>query len=138
MTQPSDKLTEFSARWNDLRNAVLGRGVQLPAGVSQELADRVGNTYARWRKYLAQMPAPMALLPAQAIGDWIREYRALANEARAAGLRFRVYPPGGLSEEVATPAANGGGGGSGRLWVYAALIAVPLFLCAFSGGRRGR
>jgi hypothetical protein len=138
MTTPGDKLTEFSARWNDLRNAVLGRGTQLPAGVSPDLADRVGNTYARWRKYLAQMPAPMALLPTAAIADWVRQYRALVNEARAAGLRFRVYPEGGLAEELVSPKRRGGqeDGGGRRLAVYAALIALPLLLCVFSGRRR--
>lgn len=137
MTQPRDKLTEFSARWNDLRNAVIGRGVTPPPGVSQEFADRVGNVYLRWRKYLAQMPAPMALLPTQALADWVRQYRALADEAIAAGLRFRVLPVG-WTEQALTSSGESDNARKLRIAVYAALFSLPVLLIAFGGRRRRR
>lgn len=133
MTTPGDKLTEFSARWNDLRNAVIGRGVQPPPGVSAELAARVGNTYTRWRAYLAQMPAPMVLLPAQALADWLPQYRELVQEARAAGLRFRVLPRGWTDAVKRTA----GGGYTWKTWaVISAVFAVPVLCMLGSGGRR--
>jgi hypothetical protein len=136
MTQPADKLTEFSARWNDLRNAVIGRSAQRPANVPQDLYDRTSNTYARWRKYLAQMPAPMALLPTQALADWVVQYRELANEAQAHGLSFRVLPVGWTETMVTPAAADGGGVGWYTAALVAAAFALPLLF--FAGGGKGR
>ena len=141
MTQPGDKLSEFSARWNDLRNAVIGRGVTLPQGVSQDFADRVGNVYLRWRKYLAQMPAPMALLPTAALAEWVQQYRLLADEALAAGLRFRVLPVGWTEQAVTVVRRVNDASDNARrlrLAIYAAMFALPVVLLTFGGGRRRR
>lgn len=88
---------QLSNAWNELRNAALGRGVQLPAGMSSELADEVGDAYDRWRAWLSEQGA---LAEAQReitlIGDgreWADRYEALAEQVtRATGKRLPLAP----------------------------------------------
>jgi hypothetical protein len=95
-------LTELQTAWNELRNAALGRGVT-PL-VPQPLADRVGNTYERWRVWLANFP-PWKLqeilidpVTAPEPWAWLKQYRALSAEVTAAlkqrgNTAYKPMPP---------------------------------------------
>jgi hypothetical protein len=145
MTTPNDRLTEFSNAWNDLRNAVVGRGTEKPANVPQELYAKVSNTYDRWRTYLQSLPAVLQVFPLQPISDWVLEYRDLATEAQKAGLTFNVLPVSWLESVKATATdvqttakalAKTTTGMAGVLVASLFLAAVPVIALAFSGSRR--
>ena len=142
MTTPQDLLSRFSTAWNDLRNAVIGQSATKPANVTQALYDKTGNYYERWRKYLAQMPAPMAALPVQALVDWVLQYREIANEAKAEGLTFTEFPVGMTEELVgkknsATDAEDAGGWGS-YIAMAAIVLVVPLVIALSRSKKRRR
>jgi hypothetical protein len=93
-------LTELSDGWNNLRNAVIGRGVEKPAGVSTELYRATGAAYDEWRAFYTQNLALLQSYGAVELVDlpastWVKRYRELESWARADGIKF--LSPGGVS-----------------------------------------
>lgn len=101
----STTVQKLSDAWNKLRNAALGRGTQLPAGMSSELADEVGQTYEQWREWLeeqgalGEMQREITLLGEGR--EWADRYEQLAAEVtRATGVVLPMAPSSPL-EQVA-------------------------------------
>lgn len=141
MTTPKDDLTEFANAWNELRNAIMGRGTEKPEGVPLELYTKMGNTYERWRAYLAAVPLDMAVLPVKALSDWVLEYRELADEASKLGLKFPVYAPGWIetarSVQVAIKkVADNAGAAAGGFFVASLFLAAIPVIALMLGSRR--
>lgn len=101
---------QLSDAWNQLRNAALGRGTQLPAGMSSELADEVADAWEDWRAWLVEQGA---LAEAQReitlLGDgrdWADRYEELAAEVtRATGKRLPSAPSSPVEQVVSQAAA---------------------------------
>jgi hypothetical protein len=101
---------QLSNAWNELRNAALGRGVALPAGMNSELADEVAHAWEQWRAWLAEQGA---LAEAQReitlLGDareWADRYEGLAEQVtKATGKRLPLAPSSPV-EQVISQAAG--------------------------------
>lgn len=83
-------LTDLSDAWNVLRNAALGRGTKPIA--SPALADKIGNAYERWRKWLETASPVQDIVPSATAWSWLQEYRALVAEAMAEGIKVDALP----------------------------------------------
>lgn len=87
----------LSDAWNALRNAAIGRGAALPAGITSELADEVGETYDAWRAWLADQGAGAeAQREITLLGEgreWADRYDDLAARvSKASGKRLPLAP----------------------------------------------
>jgi hypothetical protein len=141
MTTPKDDLSEFSNAWNELRNAIMGRGTEKPANVPLELYTKTGNAYERWRKYLAALPADMQILPIKALSDWVLEYRELADEATELGLKFPAFAPGWIEtarsvQTAIKKAADNAGAATGGLLIASLFLAAIPVIALMVGGKR--
>jgi hypothetical protein len=131
-------LTEFSNAWNDLRNAVMGRGVSKPPNISQQLYDSVGNYYERFRTWLQQQGPITEITTAIGATEQMTTYRQLANQAKKEGAVFNALDIG-LAE-----IAKGAALSAQRPDVLKAAIAGTAFvlvipaLLAFLGSAMGR
>lgn len=88
---------KLSEAWNALRNAALGRGVELPAGMNSELSDEVGTAYEGWRAWLQEQgplsEAQREITLAGAAGEWADRYEVLAAKVTAAtGVKLPAVP----------------------------------------------
>jgi hypothetical protein len=80
-------LDDLLTAWNELRNAVMGRGVGKPAHVSQLLYDTTGKEYIAFREWLASKPALLQVLQ-EIFGapEHIERYRNVVALARREGI----------------------------------------------------
>lgn len=123
-------LTELSEAWNTLRNDTLGRGTT-PL-VPQPLADRIGNTYERWRAWLAKAsPLDDVMADATASG-WLSDYRALYAQASATGVK--MTPP--LQTTLVETATKFSSELVQTFVIVGAAISLPLLYLLMRGGRR--
>lgn len=127
------KLQELSDAYNALRNDALGRGTQ-PL-VSPALALRVGNTYDRFKAWLATAGVIDDMLADATAHGWVDEYRALASAVLAEGVKISAPMPTTFGEVVAKTAASAAGFGQALL-IVAAAIGLPLIFVLAGGARR--
>lgn len=83
-------LAELATAWNDLRNAALGRGTS--PRVPRELADRVGKRYEAFRQWYESAWSLEDWVPSVTAAQSVRDFRALADEVRAAGRPVADLP----------------------------------------------
>lgn len=127
-------LQELSDAYNALRNDALGRG--LTPNVPAALASKVGNTFDRFKAWLANA-GPLTDVVADAVAlPWVNEYRGLATEVQAAGVKLSAPLPTTLGETVVSTASNVATFGKHLAFVLAA-VAIP-FTFILLGGARGR
>jgi hypothetical protein len=81
---------EFNDGWNNLRNAVMGRGTAKPANVSQKLYDRVGNAITRWQRWYPQASLLDQTMFELSATQWLAEYRELSKMALDEGAQVKV------------------------------------------------
>lgn len=79
-------LQELSDAYNALRNDALGRG--LTPNVPAVLAARVGNTFDRFKTYLGNASVLDDITADATARGWVDEYRALAKDVQAAGVKL--------------------------------------------------
>ena len=99
-------IQQLSEAWNALRNAALGRGTALPAGMPSELADEVGLAFEQWRIWLDEQSAlgeaQHEITLAGEGREWADRYAALAKEVSAATGKPLPETPVAPVERVAT------------------------------------
>lgn len=123
-------LTEFSAAWNELRNAALGRGVQ-PL-VPEPLATDVGTAYEGFRVWVMDQPGELPVLPLSA-GPWVDKHRELAARVRAYGIAVQELPRT-MRETLEAEASTVW---TGLKWLGVALgVGIPVALVLSLRGRR--
>lgn len=127
------KLQELSDAYNALRNDALGKGVK--PNVPQALADRVGNTYERWRTWLANAGVIDDVLADVTASQWVTDYRTLAADVAAAGVKLSAPLPTTLGENVSSAAASITKLGQTAVIVVAA-VSLPLLFLLLGGKRR--
>jgi hypothetical protein len=129
----------LSDLWNELRNAALGRGTKLPAGMSSELADEVADAWEEWRAWLADQGAMAeAQREITLLGEgreWADRYDELADQvSRATGKKLASAPSSPV-EQVISQAAGLASPLALALFVGAGVV---LATKALSGVRRSR
>jgi hypothetical protein len=89
-------LDELLQAWNDLRDAVQGRGTGKPPEVPQRLYDVIGEEYTAFRAWLSKQNALQQMLH-NVFGapDWLERYRSMAGLARHHGVIVKI-PAGAL------------------------------------------
>lgn len=129
-------LGELSNAWNELRNAVLGRGTQPSAGVKPTTATTIGNYYERWRKYYESAGIADDMVPSATAAEWVTLYRDGVRLAKADGLVL-AFELGATPIERTAAAAQAAVTGVGNgLFFVAAAISVPLVLFLAARSRR--
>ncbi len=122
-------LTELSDAWNELRNATLGRSTT-PV-VSAQLAERIGNTYERWRTWLASAGPMQDIAADLTAAGWLNEYRSLVVAAKTEGVSVNALPAT-FGETVSSAAGDIGK----VVYAVAAVAALGLLVSLFGRARR--
>lgn len=128
-------LQELSDAWNNLRNDALGRGTQ-PL-VSAALAQKVGNTYERFKVWLGNAGVIDDVLADALAHGWVDQYRDLAKSVQAEGKLKTAPLPTTFGEIVATTAQGVANLGSAVILIAAA-IGLPLLFVVMGGARARR
>lgn len=128
------KLQELSDAWNSLRTDALGRGGLTP-NVPKPLADRVGNAFERWRKWLGNAGPIDDMIAEVSAASWLSEYRGLAAEVAAAGVKLSAPLPTTLGENVASAASAVGHLGE-TIAIVLAAVSLPLVFLLVKGKSR--
>jgi hypothetical protein len=139
-------LEGLSEGWNNLRNAVLGRGTDPPKGVPAVLVSRVANAYDRWRAWYVNEGLAASLVSDVRQLGWLAEYRELVAEAKAAGIEVQELQMGTVEateRKLSRTAQNlrqGLGEGMSKLGMTVALmgvmLSVPALAFAILGARK--
>lgn len=139
-------LEGLSEGWNNLRNAVLGRGTQPPPGVPVVLAGRVANAYDRWRTWYTNEGLAASMVSDLRQQAWLAEYRTLVAEAQAAGIQVQELQMGTIEAAERNIARNardikaGVREGLSSFGTTAALLgvllSVPALVFSILGSRR--
>jgi hypothetical protein len=127
------KLQELSDAWNALRNDALGTGVT--PRVPKQLADRVGNTYERWRTWLGNAGPIDDMIAEVSASTWLADYRALASEVAAAGVKLSAPLPTTLGESVSSAVTTVGKLGQ-TVAIVVAAVSLPLLYLMLGGRKR--
>jgi hypothetical protein len=86
-------LNDLLQAWNELRNAVMGRGIAKPPNVSQRLYDATGEEYLAFRKWLSEKPALVQVMfEITGAPDYIERYRLVFEMARREGINVKPPP----------------------------------------------
>jgi hypothetical protein len=133
------KLQELSDAWNSLRNDVFGRGVVPTTAVPKPLADRFANTYDRWRAWLGNAGVIDDVLADATAASWVSDYRALAADLAAAGVKITAPLPTTFGENVSSAAASAAvaaGKLGATIAIVIAAVSLPMLYLMVGGRRR--